>query len=135
MEKDGPRLFRLSRVHGTVRRVGKGEAFEVPPGTDLRALTRSLTPPQATETGTVLVRSGTALALRRSATATETGVPGPDRRTEWDRITVTFPPAWALVAEVLPNGAKSGVESPPRARALAISPRREAIEHHKDATA
>src|SRR3546814_17287749 len=105
MDKDEPRLFRLSRVHGTVRRVGKGEAFEVPPGTDLRALTRSLTPPQATETGTVLVRRGTALALRRSATATATGGPGPDRRTEWDRLTVTFPHAWALADEVTKHGA------------------------------
>src|SRR3546814_16728884 len=43
MDKDEPRLFRLSRVNGTVRRVGQGEAFEVPPGNDLRALTRSLT--------------------------------------------------------------------------------------------
>src|SRR3546814_20832670 len=112
MDKDEPRLFRLSRVHGTVRRVGKGEAFEVPPGTDLRALTRSLTPPQATETGTVLVRSGTALAMRRAAPATETGVPGPDRRTEWDRNPVTFPTACAVVDEVLTQSAHAVGESP-----------------------
>src|SRR3546814_20561613 len=64
MDKDEPRLFRLSRVHGTVRRVGKGEAFEVPPGTDLRSLTRSLTPPPATATATLLVPRGTDLALQ-----------------------------------------------------------------------
>nr|WP_246280078.1 WYL domain-containing protein [Nocardioides daedukensis] len=135
MDKDEPRLFRLSRVHGAVRRIGKGEAFEVPPGTDLRALTRSLTPPQATETGTVLVRSGTALALRRSATATETGVSGPDQRTEWDRITVTFPTAWALVDEVLQHGANAVVESPTSARELAMGRLREAIANTEDGAA
>src|SRR3546814_14798242 len=96
---------------------------------------RPLPPPQATETGTVLVRSGTVLALRRSATATETGVPGPDRRTEWDRITLTFPTAWALVDEVLHHGANAVVDSPPRARELAISRLREAIATTKNGRA
>src|SRR3546814_11602906 len=62
IDKDEQRLVRLSRVHGTVRRVGPGEAFVVPPGTDMRALTPPQTPPQPPENGTPLSRRRTAPA-------------------------------------------------------------------------
>ena len=44
VDRDAPRLFRLSRVSGEVELLGEPEAFEVPEGTDLRALTASLAP-------------------------------------------------------------------------------------------
>ena len=126
-DKDEPRLFRLSRVRGKVSRVGKGEAYVVPPGTDLRALTRSLTPPAPTEAGTVLVRSGTALGLRRAASTVEESVTGPDDASGWDRITLTFSSAWTFVDSVLQHGQNACVESPPQARDLAVDRLRDAL--------
>src|SRR3954469_4924749 len=43
-DRDEPRVFRLSRVQGAVTRDGKAGSYEVPPGTDLRAMTQSLAP-------------------------------------------------------------------------------------------
>src|SRR6478735_7465490 len=43
-DRGEPRVFRLSRVQGAVRADGKPGSFEVPPGTDLRAVTQSLAP-------------------------------------------------------------------------------------------
>src|SRR5690349_14952593 len=41
-DRGGPRVFRLSRVQGEVRADGPAGAYDVPPDTDLRALTQSL---------------------------------------------------------------------------------------------
>ena len=56
VDRGEERMFRLSRVRSEVRRIGKGSAYEIPPGTDLRELTRTLAPAPATQQGTVLVR-------------------------------------------------------------------------------
>ena len=65
-DRGEPRVFRLSRVQGEVRADGPG-SFEVPPGTDLRAVTESLAPPTADRTAEVLVRQGAGHGLRRHA--------------------------------------------------------------------
>ena len=61
-DRSGPRVFRLSRVQGAVRTDGPAGSYEVPAGTDLRAVTASLAPAPADRTAEVLVR-------RESATA------------------------------------------------------------------
>ncbi|WP_067429550.1 helix-turn-helix transcriptional regulator [Nocardioides jensenii] len=119
VDRGEPRLFRLSRVHGAVRRSGRSEAYEVPADVNLRELTASLSPGPATETGTALVRAGAAHALRRSATSVEAGVHGPDDTDEWDRLTVVHSSIDNFVDEVLAFGADAVVESPDEARQLA----------------
>lgn len=119
-DRDAPRVFRLSRMEGRVRRVGRSGAYSVPPGTDLRDLTRRLVPPTPTETATLLVRAGTGHALRRQANEVEEGVPGPDEQTGWDRLTMRFASADQLVADVLSHAGNAVVAAPEEARALAV---------------
>lgn len=115
------RLFRLSRVRGKVRRVGRAGAYDVPPGTNLRELTRSLSPPPATEPATVLVRGGAALSLRRSAARLDADVPGPDDATTWDRLHLSYSSLSSLVDEVLGFGTDAFLESPAQAREMLVS--------------
>ncbi|WP_243057632.1 YafY family protein [Nocardioides sp. SR21] len=82
------RVFRLSRVQGEARKVGQPGSYDVPPGTDVRATTLRLAPEPPTGRAVVLVRVGAGLALRRDAESVETGVPGPDDRTGWDRVVI-----------------------------------------------
>lgn len=115
------RLFRLSRVQGKVTRVGKTGAYDVPAGINLRELTRSLSPPVATEPSTVLVRSGAALGLRRAATDTEAEVAGPDDTTAWDRLHIGYSSVSNLVDDVLVYGADACIETPSDARELMVA--------------
>ncbi|QIX26699.1 WYL domain-containing protein [Nocardioides sp. JQ2195] len=119
VDRGEPRLFRLSRVHGPARRTGRGDAYQVPEGVNLRDLTASLSPGPATETGTVLVRPDTAHSLRRNAVEVETDVAGPGDAS-WDRITLTYSSTDTFVDEVLAFGPDAVVETPPEARDLAV---------------
>jgi proteasome accessory factor B len=114
------RIFRLSRVQGRARRHGRPGSYDVPPGTDLRAIARRLAPPPTTERAVVLVRAGAGWALRRSAESVETGVPGPDEQTPWDRVSLsrTGP---GLADELLGYGADLLVEEPADLRAQVVA--------------
>jgi len=115
-DRDAPRLFRLSRVQGTVATDGKGGAYDVPPGTDLRAMTQSLAPPAEDHRAVLLVRTDAAHGLRRQAEPLGAGGT-PDG---WDRIEVRYGRSTALVDEVLGYGADVIVETPASLRALVV---------------
>ena len=100
-DRDGPRMFRLSRVEGEVRTEGRPHAYDVPEGTDLRALSQSLQPVRAEGRAVVLARTGAAQALRRRATVEEAGVPGPDGTSAWDRLAVAYAVRESFVSDVL----------------------------------
>jgi len=100
-DRGGPRMFRLSRIVGEVRADGKPGSFEVPEGTDVRALTASLEPRRTPTTATVLARKGSAVLLRRRAEETTESVPGPDDQTEWDRLVLTTYSTQELAEDVL----------------------------------
>jgi proteasome accessory factor B len=102
-DRGAERVFRLSRVHGEVRKVGPAGAYDVPPDVDVRSIARRLAPPTATEPAVLLVRQGTGHGLRRAATRVDAGVSGPDTRTGWDRVELARPSAW-LEDEVLGHG-------------------------------
>jgi proteasome accessory factor B len=108
------RVFRLSRVEGAARRRGRPGAFEVPPGTDVREIARRLAPAPTTTEVTVLVRDGSGIALRRDAARVERGVPGPDRRTAWDRLQLSR--GQGVVDELLGYGSDVYVEAPAAVR-------------------
>src|SRR4051795_4539742 len=102
------RVFRLSRVQGEVLSDGSAGSFEVPPGTDLRAITRSLAPPPADRTAEVLVRPGAGPGLRRHAESVDGPVDGPvegtGARDGWERLRVRYGAGDAFADEVLGYG-------------------------------
>ena len=89
------RLFRLSRVLGEVTNDGTPGSFAVPPGTDVRALTRSLAPERPIGRATLRVRVGAARDLRRRATGCRAVGDG------WDVLDVEYGDLDALTGEVL----------------------------------
>jgi proteasome accessory factor B len=120
-DRGEPRVFRLSRVQGEVRSDGKPGSFEVPPGTDLRAVTQSLAPQRADRTAEVLVRSGTAHGLRRHAQPVEGAAPD-----GWERLQATYGATDAFADEVLGYGADIVVETPQEVRDQVVRRLREA---------
>jgi len=120
VDRNDERLFRLSRVQGKARRVGRAGAYEVPPGTNLRELTKRLGPGPRSETGTILARTGTCLGMRRYATLLDEGVPGPDGTNDWDRLEVAYSSADQLADDVLAFGPSAYAESPPEVRKMVV---------------
>jgi proteasome accessory factor B len=130
-DRGEPRVFRLSRVQGDVRADGKPGSFEVPPGTDLRAVTQSLAPRPADRSARVLVRRGAAHGLRRHAqpAADQNGVPD-----GWERLEATYGASDAFADEVLGYGADVVVETPPDVREFVVRRLREAAGQQEAAS-
>ncbi|RNL65761.1 WYL domain-containing protein [Nocardioides marmoriginsengisoli] len=120
-DRQAPRLFRLSRVEGEVVADGRPGSFEVPPGTDIRALTANLTPVRPTVEATVLARHGTAVLLRRLAVAVEGPVPGPDEASAWDRLRVSTFSYEQLAGDVVSHLGDVVAVDPPELRDLVLS--------------
>ena len=112
-DRDEPRVFRLSRVQDAVSRDGKAGSYEVPPGTDLRAMTQSLAPAPADQTAEVLVRADAGHGLRRHAIVSTQQEGLTDG---WDRLTVTYGAGDAFADEVLSYGADVVVLEPQEVR-------------------
>jgi proteasome accessory factor B len=115
-DRGAPRLFRLSRVQGDVRTTGTPASYEIPEGTDIRALTESLAPAPAEHHARLLVRQGAALGLRRQATPVEGETPD-----GWDRVEVSYGRTDAMADEVLGYGADVIVEEPSDLRELVVA--------------
>lgn len=113
-DRDAPRLFRLSRVTGPVRRTGAPGAYDVPAGTDVRALTESLAPAPERDQAVLRVRSGAALGLRRRAVSQTPADDG------WDVLEVGYGRADSLADEVLGYGPDVVVEAPEELRAQVV---------------
>ena len=115
-DRDAERIFRLSRVRGSAETVGEPGAFAVPPGVDIRDVTRRLVPaPPPTAPATLLARTGTGHRLRRAADRVQAGVAGPDGSTGWDRLHLDAAHA-DLASDVLGHGADVVVEAPAELR-------------------
>ena len=121
------RIFRLSRVQGAARRTGRPGSYEIPAGVDIHEVARRLAPPPVREPVTVLVRAGAGHGLRRSADATEPGVPGPDSATAWDRLRLDRG-GMDLADELLAYGADVYVESPAALREVVVRRLRAVVE-------
>lgn len=112
VDRGEPRMFRLSRVQGTVRTGGRQRSYDIPPDTDLRELTQMLAPRRPDRTAVLLVREGAGHGLRRHARPADGG----DRRAGWDRLEVDFASAETLADEVLEHGADVVVVEPQEVR-------------------
>jgi proteasome accessory factor B len=119
-DRGAPRMFRLSRIEGPVRADGRPGSFDVPEGTDVRALTASLEPRRTPTTATVLARKGRAALLRRLASEVVESVDGPDDRTEWDRLTLTTYAVDELAEDVLAHLGDVVAQEPPELRDLVV---------------
>ena len=110
-DRQSTRLFRLSRVEGPVELAKQRGTFEVPEGTDLRAVTSALAPAPADRTGTVLVRQGAGFGLRRHSDPDDGDAPE-----GWDRLVVRYASAGSFADEIMGYGADVVVLDPPEVR-------------------
>ena len=85
MDRDAVRVFRLSRIEGSVSFSGPPGSVVVPAGTDVRELVRDWdSDPPAYRTATLRVRTGAGHGLRRQALAERPDGGG------WDTVEVSF---------------------------------------------
>jgi proteasome accessory factor B len=84
--RDATRVFRLSRIVGSVKFCGPSGSVTVPDGTDVRELVRDWDSSPAPEHTAVLrVRSGTGVRLRQHAVSVRA-----DEAPGWDLVTTRF---------------------------------------------
>ncbi len=115
-DRAAPRLFRLSRVLGEVRTTDAPGSFDVPPGTDIHALTASLAPAEPRHRAVLRVRQGAAIGLRRQASPVEGSAPA-----GWELLEVSYARTDAMADEVLGYGGDVVVEEPADLRDLVVS--------------
>lgn len=88
-DREGTRVFRLSRVEGPVKMAGPPGSVVVPGGADVRELVNGWNGalPLSDEPAVLRVRAGTGHNLRRYGKSVEPGGDG------WDIVTTTYPKA------------------------------------------
>jgi proteasome accessory factor B len=119
-------VFRLSRIDGDVRRVGRPGGYAVPANHRAQEMIRTTVGEQASRIAVLRVRQGRGQALRRRATADEGSSAGPD----WTRLELAFADADAFADEVSGYGPDVLVESPDDVRKLVIERLRGAVAGH-----
>ena len=115
VQRGATRVFRLSRMEGTVSVSGPESAYEVPADIDVRAVMSAFVPP-ADQLATVEVRVGAALALRRTAIST-----AHHTRTDWDVIEVTYGDDEVFARELAGYGARVVAIAPASLRDAVIA--------------
>jgi proteasome accessory factor B len=113
LDRQQPRVFRLSRVVGMPTAVGPAHAFEPPDDVDLAAMVAGQVGGQEYVV-VVRARPGGAIGLRRHATSLGPAEDGEDRL----QLTTTEP--WSLADQLAAYGADVVVESPAEIREAVI---------------
>ena len=106
LDREGPRIFRLSRVIGDVKTTGSPGSYDVPEGTDMKDLARGLFPSPPDEAAVLHIRKGRGLSLRRLA---EKVTPISD---DLDEVAIRYSSDWELASEVASYGPDVVVISP-----------------------
>lgn len=114
LDREGPRLFRLSRVIGDPKTVGSPGSYEVPEGTDMKKMARGLFPAPPDEAAVLHIRKGRGLSLRRLAEQV-TSIDD-----DLDEVAIRYSSHWELAAEVASYGPDVVVISPPDVRAAVV---------------
>jgi proteasome accessory factor B len=115
LDRQAPRVFRLSRIVGEPRAEGPEGAITVPAGVDLTALVSESDPGGGTEVlARVKVRHDRAIGLRRQT------VDVADDGNGWDVVTVPCPDPHRLADQVLGYGADAVILSPAEAREAVV---------------
>lgn len=113
-DREAPRMFRLSRITGDVRRIGVQGSYQLPADLDVRAMAAQLSPPGAVGTAALRLRQGTGLALRRRATSVGEPVDG------WQEVTVPYASDVELAGEVVELADDAVVLEPATLRAAVV---------------
>jgi proteasome accessory factor B len=114
LDRDAPRVFRLSRIVGEPKPEGPDGAVTVPPGIDLRALVSASDPAGTEVMARVKVRRDRAIGLRRQS------VDVADEGDGWDVVTLPCPDPHRLAQQVLGYGTDAVILSPAEARDAAV---------------
>jgi proteasome accessory factor B len=114
LDRQEPRVFRLSRVGGTPKATGPAGGFEPPADVDLRAMVAGQV---GGEEHVVVIRArpGTAIGLRRHATSLGPAADGDDRL----QLTTTEP--WSLADQIASYGPDVLVEGPAAVRDAVVA--------------
>jgi proteasome accessory factor B len=124
-DRDATRCFRLSRIVGNVRAVGRPGAFAPPADVDLIShVARFDGPSPHTGRAVVTARPGRAAGLRRWAIET---LPGP----EGDRLTIPYADAERLASTLVGYGPDVRAEGPPEVREAVIQQLKEVVARHE----
>ncbi|GAA3533376.1 WYL domain-containing protein [Aeromicrobium panaciterrae] len=115
LDREGPRIFRLSRIIGQVSTIGAAGSYEVPDGTDMKDLARGLFPAPPDEAAVLRIRKGRGLSLRRLA---EKVTPIND---DLDEVAIRYSSDWELASEVASYGPDVVVVSPPSVRDAVVT--------------
>jgi proteasome accessory factor B len=113
LDRQAPRVFRLSRVVGAPRPVGPADAFEPPAGVDLAEIVAGQDRAEE-QLAVVRARPGTAIGLRRRAVPLGPADDGDDRL----QLRTTEP--WALADELASYGPDVLVEAPRMVREAVV---------------
>ncbi len=105
--REAPRMFRLSRVVGTVEALEPSGAYELPARSVVEAAAASLEPAGVTDTALIAIRGSAAPALRRRGSATD--APAPDGY-------VAYEVPYGTIGEIAEQAAAAGPD------ALVLSP-------------
>ncbi|HEY5117440.1 MAG TPA: WYL domain-containing protein [Nakamurella sp.] len=102
------RTFRLSRIDGQVRTVGRPGTVRPPAGIDLLAEVANTVERPSDRTATVRMRFGRGAGLRRTATGSveDRDAPG------WDRVTIPLGGLWDTARRIAEQGPDAVVEEP-----------------------
>ncbi|NNG40985.1 WYL domain-containing protein [Flexivirga sp. ID2601S] len=106
LNRQAPRVFRLSRIDGAVKRLGKPGAYDVPADHDPLTMIDG-TDSRETMTATVLVRAGAGNTLRRRARQSS------QQDGEFTRLTVDFGDTEVLADEIAGFGPAARAVAPP----------------------
>jgi proteasome accessory factor B len=115
LDRQQPRMFRLSRVVGTPKATGPAGAFQPPADLDLAAMVAAQVGGQE-QVIVVRARPGTAIGLRRWATPL-----GPTEDGQEDRLELRTAQPWGLADQIAALGADVVVESPAEVRDAVVA--------------
>jgi proteasome accessory factor B len=126
LDRGEQRIFRLSRVVGEVTFAGQPGSYEIPEGTDMKDVARSLFPPVPEEAAVLRIRRGRGQSLRRLAekvTPIDADV---------DEVQVRYASRWELASEVASYGPDVVVVSPVDIREVVVQRLRAAVSGQLD---
>jgi proteasome accessory factor B len=124
-DRQATRCFRLSRIVGNVRPVGRPHAYRPPDNEDLISHVASFSGPvEHPGRATVTARPGRAAGLRRWAIA---AAPGPDG----DRLTIPYADVDRLAGTIVGYGADVRVDGPPELREAVVQQLKEVVARHE----
>ena len=124
-DRKARRTFRLSRISGRVKAVGRAGVASVPPGLDLLALVAGSVELPAGRTATLLIKPGSAAGLRRRAVAsadtpTLAELDPVGRHDGWDVVRMPFAHLWDSARMIAGQGPDVLVVDPPDLRESVI---------------